>query len=219
MESTCDFKIFGFTLDGQLRVNLYHGPDYPSPGHLYSWVTAKSSGHLAAKLERTWEPVSEAEWDAIDELEAARFACETCGGSGADPGAIDPAGEVCPDCSGSGIEPFLVMLRRSLGTWKPSRPASRKTPGRKHTSEDGKWCASCEKDLSDCGCCPHHHGTPVQDCDCELAISMRIEEVARPASRKTPETVPALRGFGQPVTRPGYADIGNGLYVRTGRRS
>ena len=157
-----DYRIFGFTLDGELRTNLYNGPDYPNSGHLYSWLTAKSSGHLAAQLERTWEqPLSDAEWDAIDELEAARFACETCGGSGADPGALDPFGEACPDCSGSGIEPFLVTLRRSLGTWKPSRPAS----------------------------------------------------------RKTPETVPALRGSGQPVTRPGYTEIGNGLYVRTGRRA
>lgn len=51
-------------------------------------------------------------WVGPDIGGRAEQPCETCGGSGADPGAIDPAGEVCPTCHGSGKEPVPETPRR-----------------------------------------------------------------------------------------------------------
>jgi hypothetical protein len=99
-----DWRIFGFTVTGEIRANLY----VPHAGALYSWVCAADVYLLADKLEHGWEqPLSDEEWDAIQWLldsqaeTICETVCETCGGTGADPGAIDPFGEPCPDCSGA----------------------------------------------------------------------------------------------------------------------
>ena len=90
----------------------------------------------------------------------AEAVCETCGGTGADPGAIVPTGEPCPDCSG----------RRELAK-------------------------------------------PITTTDAFASLRQSLA-----APRKGPATVLALVGYGNPNGRSGYAEIGNGLYVRTGRR-
>lgn len=114
-----DYRIFGFDPSGQLRVNLYHGADLPScAGSLYSWTWARTSAHLAHKLETQWEqPLSGAEWETIEELELfvrpfhivnafvppepgselllpfssyVEQVCDDCGGSGHDVGSLHP---------------------------------------------------------------------------------------------------------------------------------
>ena len=119
-----DYRIFGFDQRGQLQANLY----VPNAGALYSWVTAPNVYALADKLEQRWEqPLSDAEWDAIQELldSQAETVCETCGGTGADPGAIDPFGEPCPDCSGA-----VEMLRKAPQTVPALRGFGRPLTGR-----------------------------------------------------------------------------------------
>ena len=126
---SADHRLFGFDAVGRVRANLYHGHGFPYAGSLYSWVMGATVEGLANKLERTWEqPLSDAEWDAVQELcDSYAAVCATCGGSGADPGAIDPAGEPCPTCSGrrpnaenpGEVQPTAAdafePLRRSLG--------------------------------------------------------------------------------------------------------
>jgi hypothetical protein len=132
-----DYRIFGFDRGGQLRVNLYHGADLPScAGSLYSWTWARTSRHLAHKLETQWEqPLSGAEWETIEELELsfrpfpivnafvppepgsellAPFSayveqpCDECGGNGHDIGSLNPwEFEPCPSCHGCGKETVL----------------------------------------------------------------------------------------------------------------
>jgi hypothetical protein len=104
-----DFRVFGLLPDGQIRVNLYDGPGSYRAGNRYSWVTAKTTGDLAHKLEHTWEqPMVPEEWEIIDELEfsTAELVCEDCGGLGGD--GDDPTvgyvGSACKSCSGTGRE-------------------------------------------------------------------------------------------------------------------
>jgi hypothetical protein len=104
-----DFRVFGLLPDGQIRVNLYDGPTSYRAGDRYSWVIAKTVGHLAYKLEHTWEqPMVPEEWEIIDELEffTADLICEDCGGLGGD--GDDPSvgyvGSACESCLGTGRE-------------------------------------------------------------------------------------------------------------------
>lgn len=123
MSNAIDHRIFGFTEIGQLRANLYNGAGLPYAGALYSWVWAGTSRQLASKLAEQWEqPLSEGEWDVIEQLEADTEAepmvCEDCGGSGRDPGGLNPfEPEDCPSCGGSGRETPT----------QPRRPAGRQT--------------------------------------------------------------------------------------------
>jgi hypothetical protein len=94
---TADHRIFGFNELGQLRANLYNGAGVPDAGALYSWVCAGTSRQLANKLGEQWEqPLTEGEWDVIEQLEAPTEAeaemidCEDCGGTGRDPGSLNP---------------------------------------------------------------------------------------------------------------------------------
>lgn len=109
-----DHRIFGITHEGQIRANLYHGAGHPFEGSMYSWTVAKTSGHLAHKLQAPegWDqPLTAVEWDAIDEQEITfTERCDTCGGLGADPGALDALGEPCPDCSGKRT-PIMALTR------------------------------------------------------------------------------------------------------------
>jgi hypothetical protein len=123
-----DWRIFGFTITGEIRANLYDGPEFPTPGNRYSWVTAADVYALADALEQRWEqPLSDAEWDAIQCLldGQGETVCETCGGTGADPGAIDPFGEPCPDCSGA-----VETLRKAPQTVPALRGYGRPLTGR-----------------------------------------------------------------------------------------
>jgi len=119
-----DYRIFGFDESGSLRANLY----VPHTGALYSWVSAGDIYQLADELEQRWEQnLSDAEWDAIQWLldSQPETVCETCGGTGADPGAIDPFGEPCPDCSGA-----VEMLRKAPQTVPALRGFGRPLTGR-----------------------------------------------------------------------------------------
>jgi DnaJ-class molecular chaperone len=91
----------------------------PDAGALYSWVWASTSRQLAHKLDEQWEqPVSEAEFDVIEQLEAETevelsIECEDCGGSGRDPGSLNAfEPEDCPSCLGTGRE---MPMRRPAG--------------------------------------------------------------------------------------------------------
>ncbi len=48
------------------------------------------------------------------------------------------------------------------------------------------------------------------DCDCACHMT---------AAKVVPATVPALVGFGAPIARRGVVSVGNGIYIRTGRRA
>jgi hypothetical protein len=129
--STPDFRTFGFTEDGQLRANLYNGTNSPDAGALYSWVCADTDRQLANKLADQWEePLTDEEWDVLEQLEAAaevEIDCEYCGGSGRDPGSLNPfEPEDCPECNGTGRETIApVSLRRPAGR-EVAIPSTRK---------------------------------------------------------------------------------------------
>jgi hypothetical protein len=93
----------------------------PYAGAMYSWVWAATSEHLADKLAEQWEqPLAKGEVEVIEQLEAeaAPMACEDCGGTGRDPGSLNPIEpEDCPSCNGTGQELHVPMLAR--------RPAGR----------------------------------------------------------------------------------------------
>src|ERR1700733_7542665 len=121
MINQADHRIFGFTEPGQLRANLYHGTGLPYAGALYSWVWAATSEEIADKLAEQWEqPVTYSEFEVIEQLEAEAvpMSCDTCGGTGRDPGSLNPIEpEDCPSCNGTGQELHVPMLAR--------RPAGR----------------------------------------------------------------------------------------------
>ena len=102
-----DHRIFGFDHQGQLRANLHNGLTSHAPGVLYSWVWAPTSGQLADKLARLWEqPLTEDEWEAVEQLEAANsefeLDCDECAATGIDPGGLNPyEPEECPACHGA----------------------------------------------------------------------------------------------------------------------
>ncbi len=121
LSDAIDHRIFGFTELGHLRANMYNGAGLSDAGALYSWVWASTSRHLAHKLDEQWEqPLTEGEWDVIEQLEAeteAEFSvdCEDCGGAGRDPGSLNPVEpEDCPSCGGSGRE-TPMQPRRPVG--------------------------------------------------------------------------------------------------------
>jgi hypothetical protein len=112
-----DHRIFGFTQEGQLRVNLHNGPGLPASGALYSWLVCATSRQLAHKLAELWEqPLTEDEFDVLEQLETSNaettpftaevnIPCEDCGGDGRDRGSLNPhEPEDCPSCHGTGRE-------------------------------------------------------------------------------------------------------------------
>jgi hypothetical protein len=111
-----DYRVFGITLDGQLRANLHNSAAAPDAGALYSWIVGTEE-QVAEKL-RGWydQPISAEEWDFIEQLEAETeadaMACEDCGGTGRDPGSLNPIeAEDCRSCFGTGRETPLVARR------------------------------------------------------------------------------------------------------------
>jgi hypothetical protein len=109
-----DFRVFGFTPEGQLRANLYNGPGLHCAGSLYSWLVCSTDRQLAHMLAEQWEqPLDESEWDALEQLETSNaeaspfmaeieIDCEECGGSGVDPGGLNAyEPEDCRVCYGS----------------------------------------------------------------------------------------------------------------------
>jgi hypothetical protein len=130
--TTLDFRIFGFTELGQLRVSLFNGPDSHAPGALYSWIVCATVRHLAHKLAAQWEQsLNEEEWAVLEELEQSNgspyytaeseIICDTCGGSGADPGGLNAyEPEDCPACLGTGRETVTYSL--ILPPRKPVEP-------------------------------------------------------------------------------------------------
>ena len=124
-----DHRIFGFNELGQLRANLYNGTGLPDTGALYSWTWASTSRQLAHKLAEQWEqPLSDSEFEVIEQLEAETEAehtidCEDCGGTGVDPGGLDAhAPEDCTSCGGSGREAH-ILARRPMGRQTANGPA------------------------------------------------------------------------------------------------
>lgn len=103
-----DHRIFGFDQRGQLRANFHNGPASYAPGALYSWIVSSTVQQLSDKLAEQWEqPLSDAEWDTLEEIEASmsevEMDCDDCGGSGVDPGGLNPhEPEACRTCHGSG---------------------------------------------------------------------------------------------------------------------
>ena len=102
-----DHRIFGFDQRGQLRANLHNSPASHAPGALYSWLTCATVDQLASKLADQWEqPLSENEWNAIEQLEASNaefeLDCDECGATGVDPGGLDAREpEECRVCHGA----------------------------------------------------------------------------------------------------------------------
>jgi hypothetical protein len=79
-----DHRVFGFDQRGQLRANLYNGPELPEAGAMYSWTFAPTSRQLADKLANVWEqPLVDAEWDVLEQLEASNSEprCSVCNGA------------------------------------------------------------------------------------------------------------------------------------------
>jgi len=113
-----DYRIFGWDEQGRLRAVLYHGAGHPYAGARYSSAFGATVYVLADKLERIWEqPLSDAEWDAVQWLidSRAEGVCQDCAGQGFDVGSIDPQGETCRTCKGSGIEPVTETPCRTPG--------------------------------------------------------------------------------------------------------
>lgn len=102
-----DHRIFGFDPRGQLHVRLFHGSGLPYAGALYSWTSASTISQLANKLADLWEqPLTDVEWELLEELEAANsefeIDCDECAATGINPGglsAVEP--EECPVCQGA----------------------------------------------------------------------------------------------------------------------
>ena len=63
-------------------------------------ITAKPSAHPARKPLATARELGMTDLHEVD--------CSECGGSGFDPGSVDPFGELCPRCQGSKKE----LIRR-----------------------------------------------------------------------------------------------------------
>jgi hypothetical protein len=111
-----DHRIFGYDLSGQIRVSLFNGPACHAPGQRYSWTWAPTARELAGKLERLWEqPVSDDEWEAIEQLEASmnevEVSCDDCGGTGIDAGGLSAhEPEDCRSCGGSGQETVPALV-------------------------------------------------------------------------------------------------------------
>ena len=123
-----DHRIFGFTELGQLRANLYNGAGLPDAGAFYSWIVSTEQ-QMATKLENWYQqPLSAEEWDVLEQLKAETDAelsidCEDCGGTGRDPGSLNPfEPEDCPYCGGSGRETH-IPARRPVGRQTANGPA------------------------------------------------------------------------------------------------
>jgi hypothetical protein len=129
-----DQRIFGFTVTGQIRANLHNSPASYAPGALYSWLTCATIDQLAHKLE-SWnddpQPVTEEEFDTLEQLEAANaefeIDCEDCGATGVDPGGLSASEpEECPACHGakriSLAAVYASMVTAPVST--PRKPAA-----------------------------------------------------------------------------------------------
>ena len=124
-----DHRIFGFDLRGHIRVSLFNGPGCHAPGARYSWVISTTPRQLAEKLARQWEqPVSNDEWDAIEQLTDSmnnvEVPCDDCGGTGVDAGGLDPLqAEQCRTCHGA-----QHVTLASLYQLNEEKPAAKRIP-------------------------------------------------------------------------------------------
>ena len=123
--SPADHRIFGFTPEGQLRVSLFNGPSSHASRMLYTWIVGTEQ-QIAFRLASWYEqPLTEDEFTVLEELEQSNEAspyiaetdqpCDECGGTGRDPGSLNPfEPEDCPSCGGSGRE-TPMQSRRPAG--------------------------------------------------------------------------------------------------------